>query len=177
MAQLLGGCQQSPALHVVTKLDISTLLKEEPSTVAEIAERSGARPQLLDRLIRRRADGDLVRGRAVAARLAFLGSLGLSLVPGLLRDFRELAPNIRVTLCQEPHHELLRDLTSGVAELAVTGPRPAGPYDWIALQCRGSSSPCQPGTASPGAKPSGSPSSPGTSCHRACGLRLPRPGR
>jgi DNA-binding transcriptional LysR family regulator len=67
-------------------------------------------------------------------RLAFLDSMATSLVPGLLRDFRATAPKVRFTLRQEPNHELLRDLAAGVAELVVTGPRPAGPHGWIPLQ-------------------------------------------
>jgi LysR family transcriptional activator of glutamate synthase operon len=67
-------------------------------------------------------------------RLAFLDSIATRLVPRILRDFRAGAPRVRVALRQEPHHEILRDLASGVAELALTSPRPAGPHGWLAVQ-------------------------------------------
>ncbi|MXG88016.1 LysR family transcriptional regulator [Nocardioides flavescens] len=53
-------------------------------------------------------------------RLAFLDSIATSLVPGLLRDFHAHAPATRVLLSQEPAHEILDDLDSGAADLAVT---------------------------------------------------------
>jgi DNA-binding transcriptional LysR family regulator len=67
-------------------------------------------------------------------RLAFLDSMATSLVPRLLHDFRSEAPHVRVELRQEPAHEILRDLADGVAELALTSPRPDGPHGWFALQ-------------------------------------------
>lgn len=67
-------------------------------------------------------------------RLAFLDSMATSLVPRLLRDFRVVAPGVRVTLRQEPGHEIVRDLAAGQTELAVTAPRPDGPHDWLPVQ-------------------------------------------
>lgn len=85
-----------------------------------------------DRL--RRDLADLLDPESGTVRLAFLDSMATSLVPRLLRDFHAGAPRIRVTLRQEPGHELLRDLDAGVAELAITWPRPTGPHGWIPLQ-------------------------------------------
>ena len=67
-------------------------------------------------------------------RLAFLDSMATSLVPRILRDFRREAPRARVALRQEPGHEILRDLASGVSELALISPRPAEPHGWLPLQ-------------------------------------------
>ncbi|MFE9657818.1 LysR family transcriptional regulator [Micromonospora sp. NPDC006431] len=67
-------------------------------------------------------------------RLAFLDSMATSLVPRLLHDFRQQAPRVRVALRQEPGHEILRDLASGVSELALISPRPDGPHGWLPLQ-------------------------------------------
>jgi DNA-binding transcriptional LysR family regulator len=67
-------------------------------------------------------------------RLAFLDSMATSLVPRLLRDFRNVAPAVRVVLRQEPGHEIVRDLASGQSELAVTAPRPGGPHGWLPVQ-------------------------------------------
>jgi LysR family transcriptional regulator, transcription activator of glutamate synthase operon len=67
-------------------------------------------------------------------RLAFLDSLATSLVPRVLREFRREAPRIRVVLRQEPGHEILRDLTSGLSEVALISPRPPDLYGWLPLQ-------------------------------------------
>jgi len=67
-------------------------------------------------------------------RLAFLDSMATSLVPRILHYFRREAPHVRVALRQEPGHEILRDLASGQAELAVISPRPTGPHGWLPLQ-------------------------------------------
>jgi DNA-binding transcriptional LysR family regulator len=67
-------------------------------------------------------------------RLAFLDSIATSLVPRILHDFRAEAPQVRVVLRQEPGHEMLRDLASGLSELALIAPRPSGPHDWLPLQ-------------------------------------------
>lgn len=67
-------------------------------------------------------------------RLAFLDSMATSLVPRILRSFHELAPLVRVELVQEPGHDILRDLASGAAELAVTSTRPDGDFAWVRLQ-------------------------------------------
>ncbi|MCY1145663.1 LysR family transcriptional regulator [Actinoplanes sp. Pm04-4] len=67
-------------------------------------------------------------------RLAFLDSMATSLVPRILRDVRRAAPLLRVELRQEPGHEIMRDVDAGEAELALTSPRPDGPYGWLPLQ-------------------------------------------
>jgi LysR family transcriptional activator of glutamate synthase operon len=67
-------------------------------------------------------------------RLAFLDSMATSLVPRLLRAFHEHAPGIRVLLSQEPGHDILRDLGSGAAELAITSAQPSGDFGWLPLQ-------------------------------------------
>jgi LysR family transcriptional regulator, transcription activator of glutamate synthase operon len=67
-------------------------------------------------------------------RLAFMDSMATSLVPRILRDFRREAPHVRVALQQKPGHEMIPDLASGLTELAIIAPRPAGPYGWLALQ-------------------------------------------
>jgi DNA-binding transcriptional LysR family regulator len=55
-------------------------------------------------------------------------------VPRILHDFRQQAPRVRVALRQGPGHEILRDLASGLSELALTSPRPPGPHGWLPLQ-------------------------------------------
>jgi DNA-binding transcriptional LysR family regulator len=85
-----------------------------------------------DRL--RRDLDDLLDPESGTVRLAFLDSMATSLVPRVLRDFRQQSPHVRVVLRQEPNHEILRDLASGVSELAITSPRPTGPHRWLPLQ-------------------------------------------
>jgi DNA-binding transcriptional LysR family regulator len=68
-------------------------------------------------------------------RLAFLFSVATGLVPDLLKAFRSEAPSIRFALREEPSHHIVRDLESGEAELAITGPRPAADvFDWHLLE-------------------------------------------
>ena len=67
-------------------------------------------------------------------RLAFLDSIATSLVPALLRSFSAHAPRVRVMLRQEPAHEIVHELAVGSVDLAITSPRPAGPYAWSAVQ-------------------------------------------
>ncbi len=55
MTQMLGGFQISQALYVVAKLDVATALADVPLDVHELAERCGAAPGPLGRLIRRLA--------------------------------------------------------------------------------------------------------------------------
>jgi DNA-binding transcriptional LysR family regulator len=71
---------------------------------------------------------------AGTVRLAFLDSIATSLVPRILHDFRKEAPHVRVALRQEPHHKMIRDLASGISELAITSPRPSGEHGWLPLQ-------------------------------------------
>ncbi|MEU4235885.1 LysR family transcriptional regulator [Actinoplanes sp. NPDC026619] len=71
---------------------------------------------------------------AGTVRLAFLDSMSTSLVPRMLHDVRLRGPRLRVELRQEPSHVILHDLTTGAAELALTSPRPDGPYGWLEMQ-------------------------------------------
>src|SRR3954447_5553827 len=94
-------------------------------------------------------------------RLAFLDSMATSLVPRLLHDFRRQAPRVRVALRQEPGHEILRDLDSGVSELALISPRPGGPHGWLPLQRQ------PPGVVVPPGPPPGPPTPGGRRRERA----------
>ncbi|MCW3817871.1 LysR family transcriptional regulator [Micromonospora sp. DR5-3] len=82
----------------------------------------------------RRELADLLDPESGTVRLAFLDSMATSLVPRILHDFRRAAPRVRVALRQEPGHEMLHDLATGTAELAITSPRPAGEHGWLPLQ-------------------------------------------
>ncbi|QBR92890.1 LysR family transcriptional regulator [Nocardioides euryhalodurans] len=95
--------------------------------VAAARELTGRYDQLLADL------GRLLDPDAGVVRLAFLDSMATSLVPRLLRSFHAAAPRTRVELRQEPAHEILRDLESGAADLAITSERPRG-WGWVPLQ-------------------------------------------
>jgi DNA-binding transcriptional LysR family regulator len=71
---------------------------------------------------------------AGVVRLAFLDSMATSLVPQLLREFHESAPRVRVLLSQEPAHDIIDDLRTGAAELAITSAQPPGEFGWLELQ-------------------------------------------
>ncbi|WP_047872291.1 LysR family transcriptional regulator [Nocardiopsis sp. RV163] len=58
--------------------------------------------------------------------LTFLPTLGVEVVPALLRGFRAQHPGVRFSLTQEPWSESLHRLTEGNADLALTSPLPTG---------------------------------------------------
>ncbi|SCL21712.1 DNA-binding transcriptional regulator, LysR family [Micromonospora pallida] len=95
---------------------------------------AGAR-DIVERYDRLRRDlADLLDPEAGTVRLAFLDSMAASLVPRVLRDFRQEAPRVHVALRQASGHEIMRDLESGSAELLITWPRPSGGHGWLPLQ-------------------------------------------
>lgn len=59
--------------------------------------------------------------------LTFLPTLGVEVVPVLLRGFRAEHPGVRFTLTQEAWAESLRRVVSGGADLALTSPLPSEP--------------------------------------------------
>ncbi|QIP70146.1 sigma-70 family RNA polymerase sigma factor [Streptomyces sp. VN1] len=75
---ILGGFQVSQAAYVVAKLGVATILEQEgPTTLATLAERTGAHPEPLARLVRSLAphglfstDGDTVTATPVGALLS-----------------------------------------------------------------------------------------------------------
>ena len=72
---------------------------------------------------------------AGTVRLAFLHSVATGVVPDLLKAFRATAPRVRFALREEPSHDIVRDLESGEAELAITGPRPPqDTFGWRLLE-------------------------------------------
>ncbi|MEV0277996.1 LysR family transcriptional regulator [Streptomyces sp. NPDC050610] len=69
-----------------------------------------------------------------ALRLAFVHSLGGWLVPELLGGYQRDWPDTRLTLHQESAEHVRDLLLEGAAELALTGPRPAGgQWEWLPL--------------------------------------------
>jgi LysR family transcriptional activator of glutamate synthase operon len=57
-------------------------------------------------------------------RLAFLHTLGIRLVPQLIRGFREAHPAVRFTLSQDAAGAMHAALRDGAADLILTSPRP-----------------------------------------------------
>ncbi|KAA2264048.1 LysR family transcriptional regulator [Solihabitans fulvus] len=58
--------------------------------------------------------------------LGFLHLLGRSLVPELVRGFRELHPSVRFRLVQSSNRDVLAQLDSGGVDLALVAPLPVG---------------------------------------------------
>ncbi|MBB4134076.1 LysR family transcriptional regulator [Gordonia humi] len=67
-------------------------------------------------------------------RLAFLDSMGASVVPRLLRRFREVAPGVRVLLTQERSNQITADLLAQRVDLALTSSRPNPGAGWLPLR-------------------------------------------
>ncbi|WP_203737689.1 LysR family transcriptional regulator [Actinoplanes cyaneus] len=94
-----------------------------------------AAAELIERYDRLRRDlAGLLDPDAGTVRLAFLDSMATSLVPRILRDVRERFPRLRIELRQEPGHEMMPHLDSGVAELALNWGPQHEPYGWVPLQ-------------------------------------------
>ncbi|MBJ7338092.1 LysR family transcriptional regulator [Mycolicibacterium sp.] len=67
-------------------------------------------------------------------RLAFLHSLASWYVPERLRQFRDVVPRIGFELFQGPAPEITQRVATGLADLAITAPRPDGPgFGWHRL--------------------------------------------
>lgn len=71
---------------------------------------------------------------AGTVRLAFVSSMATSLVPEVLRDFHAEAPGVRVVLRQESGLDIVQDLVSRAADLAITSMRPEGAFGWHVMQ-------------------------------------------
>ncbi|WP_327639442.1 LysR family transcriptional regulator [Kribbella sp. NBC_00482] len=83
---------------------------------------------------KRRIDA-LLDPESGTVRLAFLHSVATSLLPDLLKAFRAVAPNIGFALRQEPAHDIVQDLESGEAEIAIIAPRPdPARFGWHLLE-------------------------------------------
>jgi DNA-binding transcriptional LysR family regulator len=68
-------------------------------------------------------------------RLAFLHSVATTLMPDLLKAFRAVAPHVEFQLRQEPAHDIVQDLETGEAEIAIVAPRPdPDRFGWHVLE-------------------------------------------
>ncbi|MET9269641.1 LysR family transcriptional regulator [Kribbella sp. NPDC003557] len=68
-------------------------------------------------------------------RLAFLHSVATTLMPDLLKAFRAVAPHVEFQLRQEPAHDIVQDLETGEAEIAIVAPRPdPDRFGWYVLE-------------------------------------------
>ncbi|QIX27084.1 LysR family transcriptional regulator [Nocardioides sp. JQ2195] len=97
--------------------------------VVEAARDIVRRHTLLRDELRARHDPD-----AGTVRLAFVSSMATSLVPQVLRDFHAHAPGVRVVLRQESGLDIVGDLASRAADLAITSMRPEGAFGWHVVQ-------------------------------------------
>nr|WP_155828426.1 LysR substrate-binding domain-containing protein [Gordonia polyisoprenivorans] len=72
----------------------------------------------------RREIDDMRRPTRGVVRLAFLHSFGISLVPQLIRAFRERNPGAGFTLAQDSVATVVEHIETGDADLAIVAPRP-----------------------------------------------------
>lgn len=129
LSRALARTEEELGARLFERVPHGLVTTPEGELVVDAARQVLGRYQQLVRDLKGRRDPD--RG---VVRLAFLDSMATSLVPRVLRAFHELAPLVRVELVQEPGHDILRDLASGAAELAVTSTRPEGDFAWVPLQ-------------------------------------------
>jgi len=77
-----------------------------------------------------RAVGDIRRSadpRQGTVSVAFLSSLGVSVLPGILREFRAQHPHLQFRLTQEGHDTVLARMQAGEVDLCLTSPLPEDP--------------------------------------------------
>jgi DNA-binding transcriptional LysR family regulator len=129
LTRLVARVEQELGVRLVERDARGIRLNPDGELVLSAAREIVGRYDQLLRDLGNRLDPD-----SGTARLAFLDSMATSLVPQLLHDFRRQAPRVRVILRQEPAHEIVDDLDTGTAELAITSVPPAGPYGWTPLQ-------------------------------------------
>lgn len=129
LSRALARVEDELGVRLFERVPTGIVTTPDGELVVEAAREVLGRYQQLERELAVRRDPD--RG---VVRLAFLDSMATSLVPQVLRGFHELAPLVRVELAQEPGHDILRDLRSGKAELAITSTRPDGDFGWAPLQ-------------------------------------------
>ena len=88
----------------------------------EFAVTVGAALGDLERAVEKlRRDADRHTGTVT---LAFLNTLGVEVVPRILREFRDLRPQIRFQLVQEGHDAAVGHLRAGEVDLCLTSPLP-----------------------------------------------------
>ena len=129
LSRALARVESELGVRLLERVPTGVRVNPDGALVVEVARDLTARFGGLRAELAGRHDPD-----AGLVRLAFLDSMATSVVPQLLRDFHREAPAVRLTLRQEPGHVILDDLAVGLSELAVTSPRPEGPYGWLPLQ-------------------------------------------
>src|SRR5690349_4596558 len=125
LSRALARVEDELGVRLFERVPTGIVTTPDGELVVASAREVLGRYEQLERELAVRRDPD--RG---VVRLAFLDSMATSLVPQVLRSFHELAPLVRVELVQEPGHDILRDLRSGAAELAITSTRPEGDFAW-----------------------------------------------
>jgi hypothetical protein len=110
MAQILGGFQVSQAAYVTAKLGMATMLEQEgPKSVAELAERTGAQPEQLSRLVRALAPIGLFTTDGERVSITPLGAVLSQKHPQSLYDFACMWMETHYL----PFHELLHGVRTG----------------------------------------------------------------
>jgi hypothetical protein len=129
MVQLLAGFQIAQALYVTAKLDVATALLDGPTSVGDLATRTGADPDMLGRLIRTLAGLGVFR--QTEPGVYALTALGETLAVGTPGSVRDLA-----LTWMETHYAAFGDLLGGVraGEPAATLHYGRPFFDWLSTQ-------------------------------------------
>jgi DNA-binding Lrp family transcriptional regulator len=110
MVQILGGFQVSQAAYVTAKLGVATILEQEgPKSVAELAERTGAHPEQLYRLVRSLAPIGLFTTEGEWVSVTPLGAVLSEEHPQSLYDFACMWMETHYL----PFNELLHSVRTG----------------------------------------------------------------
>ena len=118
LSRALARLQEELGIALVERTGRGIRLTRAGRTLLPHVERS------LDDL--RQGVAELTGAEEGRVALTFLPTLGVEVVPVLLRGFRAEHPGVRFTLTQEPWADSLRRLSSGGADLALTSPLPSG---------------------------------------------------
>lgn len=129
MVQLLAGFQIAQALYVAARLDVATALLEGPASVADLATRTGAQPDMLGRLMRSLAGLGVFR--QTEPDVYALTALGETLADGTPGSVRDLA-----LTWMETHYAAFGDLLEGVrtGEPAANLHYGRPFFDWLSTQ-------------------------------------------
>ncbi|WP_256754285.1 LysR family transcriptional regulator [Mesorhizobium sp. Mes31] len=112
--------EEDLGVRLVMRTTRNAVLTEHGSFLLEEARSLLARADDLESRIRENG-----RDRAAVVRLGVIDSAAVGLVPRLLHDFREIAPDVTVQVMEDKTHRILPRMLSGRLDLALIRPSAA----------------------------------------------------
>jgi DNA-binding transcriptional LysR family regulator len=122
LSRTIAHLETDLGVPLFTRPGRSIRLTRHGRTLADASDR--ALTVLDDALHQIRDDADPAHGRVA---FAFLHTLGVDVVPRLLKDFRTEHPAIRFALVQDTSREMLEQLLKGEVDVCLTVPVPTAP--------------------------------------------------